>query len=186
MILKKNVMVLASGGIDSTACIHYYLSLDFKVKAFFVNYDQPAFNQEYKSVRKIASYYKIELSSATCHFPNTFFTGEILGRNGFLILTTIMANPGFSGLISLGIHSDTLYYDCTPAFVSDMNKIVEAYSDGRVKLNTPFLTWKKGMIYEYCKNENIPVNLTYSCESNEIKPCGKCLSCLDRRILDVG
>lgn len=186
MISKKEVMVLASGGIDSTACIHYYLSLDFRVKAFFVNYGQASFDHECKSVQKIASYYEIELSSATCHFPNPFSSGEIIGRNGFLVLTAIMANPNFKGLMSLGIHSGTPYYDCTPNFVSDMNRIVESYTDGQVKLDTPFLSWKKRMVYEYCNNEGIPVHLTYSCEGNGIEPCGKCLSCLDRRILDVG
>lgn len=180
MILKKNVMVLASGGIDSTACIYYYLSLDFKVKAFFVNYGQKSLNMEYKSVQKVVSHYGIELGSMSCKFQNNFSSGELIGRNGFLILAAIMANPCFKGLISLGIHSGTPYYDCTPAFVSDINKVVESYTNGQVMLDAPFLSWEKSMIYAYCKNEGVPVNLTYSCENGETKPCGKCLSCLDR------
>jgi 7-cyano-7-deazaguanine synthase len=136
-------------------------------------------------VQKISSYYKIELSFATCNFSNNFSNGELIGRNGFLVLTAIMANPEFKGLMSMGIHSGTPYYDCTPAFVKDMNRIVESYTNGQVKLNAPFLEWDKGMIYEYCKDEDVPVNMTYSCE-NGVEPCGNCLSCLDRRILDVG
>jgi len=186
MSLKKNVLVLASGGIDSSACIHYYLSLGFNVRAHFINYGQRAFKQEYKCVQKIASYYGINLTSTTCKFPNNFISGEIIGRNGFLILTAIMANPDFRGLISVGIHSDTPYYDCTPMFVADMNRIVESYADGKIKLDAPFLEWDKGMIYEYCKKENIPINLTSSCENSGDGPCGKCLSCLDRRIFDAG
>lgn len=185
MSLKKNVLILTSGGIDSTACIHYYLSLDFNVRAFFVNYGQQSLKQEYRCVQEISSYYKIELSFATCNFSNNFSNGELIGRNGFLVLTAIMANPEFKGLMSMGIHSGTPYYDCTPAFVKDMNRIVESYTNGQVKLNAPFLEWDKGMIYEYCKDEDVPVNMTYSCE-NGVEPCGNCLSCLDRRILDVG
>jgi len=186
MTLKKNIMLLASGGIDSTACIHYYLSLEFKVRAFFVNFGQKSFNQEYRSVQEVTSYYGIELSSIKCDFPNNFSNGEIIGRNGFLVLTAIVANPNFKGLISLGIHSGTPYYDCTPAFVHDMNRIIESYTNGQVKLDTPFLNWEKSMVYEYCKNEDVPVNLTYSCENGGFEPCSKCLSCLDRGFLDAG
>ncbi|KGK98224.1 hypothetical protein LI82_10925 [Methanococcoides methylutens] len=185
MSLKKNVMVLASGGIDSTACIHYYLSLGFNVKSFFVNFGQKSFKKEYESVQKVSSYYEIELSSIKCNFSNNFSNGEITGRNGFLVLSAIMANPHFKGLLSLGIHSGVPYYDCTPAFVHDMNRIVESYTDGQVNLDAPFLNWDKLMVYDYCKNEDVPVNLTYSCENGRFKPCGQCLSCLDRRILDA-
>lgn len=185
MIQKKNIMVLASGGIDSTACIHYYLSLGFKVKSFFVNYGQKSLDMEYRSVQEVVSHYGIELSSINCKFQNHFSNGELIGRNGFLTLAAIMANPCFKGLISLGIHSGSPYYDCTPAFVSDINKVIESYTNGQVKLDVPFLSWEKSMIYEYCKNEGVPVNLTYSCENGGTKPCGKCLSCLDRGILDA-
>ncbi|NPE28137.1 tRNA methyl transferase-like protein [Methanococcoides sp. SA1] len=186
MNLEKNVMVLASGGIDSTACIHYYLSLGFNVKSFFVNFGQKSFNKECESVQKVSSYYEIELSSIKCDFSNNFSNGEITGRNGFLALTAIMANPNFKGLLSLGIHSGVPYYDCTPAFMDDMNRIIESYTNGQVKLDAPFQNWEKNMVYDYCKNEAVPVNLTYSCENGRIEPCGKCLSCLDRGILDAG
>ena len=96
-----------------------------------------------------------------------------------------MSNPNFNGIISLGIHSDVPYYDCSPIFVKDMNKIIEGYTDGRVRLDAPFIKWEKRMIYEYCKNEDIPVNFTYSCENGGKIPCGKCLSCLDRGTLNV-
>lgn len=185
MNYKKNVIVLASGGIDSTACIHYYLSLGFKVKAFFVNYGQKSLNKEFESVQKIASFYGIELLSIKCNFSINFTNGEIIGRNGFLALSAIMEFPHFKGLLSLGIHSGLTYYDCTPAFIHDLNRIVESYTDGQVKLDAPLLNWDKLMVYNYCKNEDIPINLTYSCENGKFEPCGKCLSCLDRGTLNV-
>jgi len=185
MRFNKNVIVLASGGIDSTACINYYLSLGFKVKSFFVNFGQKSSSKEFESAQKISSHYGIELSSVKCNFSNRFSSGEIIGRNGFLVLTAIMENPHFKGLISLGIHSGVPYYDCTPAFLNDMNRIVESYTDGQIKLDAPFLNWDKFMVYGYCKNENVPINLSYSCENGKFKPCGQCLSCLDRRTLDA-
>ena len=176
----KTVLVLASGGVDSTACIHYYLSLGYDVKTYFVDYGQKAKKPEFECAKKVALHYGTEFFPIKCDLPNSYCEGEIVGRNSFLILLVLMSNPSFNGIISIGIHSDVPYYDCSTIFVKQMNKLIEGYTDGRVRLDVPFIKWGKKMIYEYCKNEDIPVNFTYSCENGEKIPCGKCLSCLDR------
>lgn len=181
----KTVLVLASGGVDSTACIHYYLSLGYDVKTHFVDYGQKAKSQEFECAKKVALHYGTEFVSIKCDLPNSYCEGEIVGRNSFLVLLVLMSNPNFNGIISLGIHSGVPYYDCSSIFVKEMNKIIEGYTDGRVRLDAPFMKWEKRMIYEYCKNEDIPVNFTYSCENGGKIPCGKCLSCLDRGTLNV-
>jgi len=38
----KRALVLASGGIDSTACLFYYKELGYDVEALFVDYRHPA------------------------------------------------------------------------------------------------------------------------------------------------
>jgi 7-cyano-7-deazaguanine synthase len=64
-----------------------------------------------------------------------------------------------------------------------MNKLLAGYTQGNVVLEAPFINWNKKMIYHYCKENNVPTDLTYSCENGTIPPCGKCNSCLDRRYL---
>lgn len=187
MYKKQNsVLVLLSGGIDSAACVKYYLNEKFNVASVFVDYGQKAAEREYNGAKKIADFYDIELNLFPLKINKKFSSGEIKGRNAILILSTLMNMPGYQGIISLGIHSGTPYYDCSESFVKNMNDIVEGYTDGMVQLDTPFLKWDKKMIYEYCKDNNVPIELTYSCEKGEKKPCGKCLSCLDRSLLDVG
>ncbi|MFY1110779.1 MAG: 7-cyano-7-deazaguanine synthase [Methanosarcinaceae archaeon] len=180
---KKKVLVLCSGGVDSTACINYYINTGFDVTGFFINYGQASKNNESLSVKKVSSFYGIKLESATFCAAKEFGKGKIQGRNGFLIMAALLSNPGFQGLISLGIHSGTPYYDCSPSFVQSLNSIIEEYTEGKIKLDVPFLTWDKKMIYDFCKDENIPIHLTYSCERGGHKPCGRCLSCLDRSAL---
>ena len=70
-----------------------------------------------------------------------------------------------NGLISMGIHSGTNYYDCSEAFLREINRILEGYSDGRVVLAAPFLKWDKRMIYDYILDNGLPIHLTYSCEN---------------------
>jgi 7-cyano-7-deazaguanine synthase len=181
---KKRVLILTSGGIDSTACIKHYQDLGFSVRGFFIDYGQRSRLKEFESVKKIAAYYKIEIGSMVVQNPRNVPSGEIKYRNGFLIMTTLLANPEFSGLIALGIHSGVPYYDCSQDFINKMNILIENYSAGKIKIDVPFIDWDKKMIVSYCRDYNVPLHLTYSCENGN-EPCGKCLSCLDRSALNV-
>jgi len=178
-------MVLLSGGIDSAACLDYYLKEKFDIISIFIDYGQKAKTYELKSARKIAEYYKVRFEEITLKSTKIFSDGEIIGRNVFLILTAIMNYPEFKGIISLGIHIGTPYYDCSESFVKTINQLLQGYMGGNVLLDAPFLKWNKLMIYKYCKDNNVPLNLTYSCENGTDPPCGLCLSCRDRKGLNV-
>lgn len=182
---EKSCLVLFSGGMDSTACIHYYLNQGFYVKGVFIDYGQIARKKEFHSANNIASYYRIELDYHEFCTSQTFSQGEIKGRNAFLVLATLLAYPEFHGIISLGIHSGVPYYDCSESFVKEIKKILDGYTGGEIILDVPFLKWDKRMIYIYCKDNNLPIHLTYSCENGGDEPCGICRSCLDRRALNV-
>src|SRR5208337_3225604 len=170
----SRVLVLISGGIDSTACINYYRDLGFNIEGFFVDYGQKARLKERDCVEKIAEYYKINYKTLTINNPAKLSSGEITGRNGFLIMAALLANPDFAGLFSLGIHSGVPYYDCSKDFIKKMNALMTEYSDGQIKIDAPFIDWDKKMIVSYCQDENVPVPLTHSCENGD-EPCGTCL-----------
>ena len=182
---KTDVMVLLSGGIDSAACLDYYLKEKFDVKATFVGYGQKAKSFELKSAKKISKFYNVKLTEISLKIIMNFSSGEIICRNAFLILTTLMHFPKFKGIISLGIHMGTPYYDCSESFVKLMNQLLHGYLAGKVLIDAPFLNWNKSMIIEYCKDNNVPLELTYSCENGTDPPCGVCLSCRDREVLNV-
>jgi len=182
---EKRSIVLFSGGIDSTACVKYYLTLGYRVRGVFVDYGQAASGMEFKSASRIASHYQIDFHRLVCDFGIHYREGEIRGRNALLVLAALVSHPEFSGVIALGIHSGTSYYDCSESFVSGINKIVAECTRGIVAVDAPFLNWTKMMIYEYCKEQEIPIHLTYSCEAGTEEPCGGCRSCLDRSVLDA-
>ena len=181
-----SIIVLLSGGIDSAACVHYYLSQGFNTTGLFIDYGQLPAEREKSSAKQVASYYDIKLDIVGFSGRKYYQCGEIKGRNAIFILTALLLYPTLVGIISLGIHSGTPYYDCTETFVKDMKNVLNGYMDGKVRFDAPFLKWNKGMIYGYCKLNKIPVQLTYSCEVGIDEPCGKCASCKDRRALNVG
>lgn len=185
-IKSVSTVVLLSGGMDSTACVYYYLSQRFNTRGLFIDYGQLPAKREEQSAKRIASSYNIKLDIVRLNLPKYPEHGEIKGRNALLILSGLLFYPKLVGIISIGIHSGTPYYDCSESFVKDINKMLNGYTHGQVILDTPFLKWNKKMIYEYCKDNDVPIYLTYSCESSNDKPCGRCRSCLDRSALNVG
>lgn len=182
---KSKVIVLLSGGMDSTASVHYYLNNGYPVRGFFVDYGQSANEKEKESVYNVSDFYKIDFDIITVHMGIQFGIGEIRGRNAFFLTSALMKYPAFSGIIAIGIHAGTPYYDTSENFVIDIKRIVSQYADGKIQIDTPFIKWQKPMIYQYCLRNNVPINLTYSCEKGTPIPCGSCNSCLDMKELNV-
>jgi 7-cyano-7-deazaguanine synthase len=178
-------VVLLSGGIDSASCVAFYRRLDHVVSGVFIDYGQPVRGPEEKSATAISVHYNIPLTVIRCSGPPTNYTGEIGGRNALLVFAALLFRPIQRGIIALGIHHGTTYYDCSQSFVEDMGRIVSGYTSGQVALGAPFLSWDKPMLVQFALQANVPVELTWSCEIGPITACGKCLSCRDREKLHV-
>lgn len=180
---KLPVLVLLSGGIDSTACTHFYREQQHAVSALFVDYGQPAKLSERKSAQAIATHYGMPLQQLSVSGVTVPASGEITGRNALLLSAALMAIGKKAALITLGIHAGTRYFDCQPGFVRHWEELLSGYTDGRVQLGIPFLRWKKAAIWQYCTEQKVPVQLTWSCEASDTTPCGSCLSCKDKENL---
>lgn len=179
----KRCLLLFSGGIDSTACLFYYLSKKYTVSPVFINFGQASKNKELESVSHLSDYFDVETQTVDFSHSMCFNSGEICGRNAFLIFSTLMAYSQFNGIIAMGLHRGTQYYDCSTHFVNDIQKMLYGYRNGQIIFEAPFLTWSKQMIFQYSLDNDIPIELTYSCEKGGEEPCGICMSCLDRRSL---
>lgn len=176
---KNHVLVLLSGGIDSASCAHFYKSHGYTVRALFVDYGQKALPMEAKAVSEICSHLELPLKRVSINGVQKKTAGEILGRNAGLLFIALMEFQEKTGLISIGIHSGTCYYDCSYDFISRMQTIFENYSNGCIKISVPFLYWNKTDIFNYFQQSGIPIEFTYSCENGKSQPCGSCLSCKD-------
>ena len=181
---KINTCVLLSGGIDSTACLQFYLAQKEKVIAIYIDYGQLSACHELKAAGQISQYYEIELKTLKLEGTLTPKKDYICGRNSFLLIAALMEMPNVN-IIALGIHAGTSNSDCSFLFVERMQSVFDVYTKGTVQLGVPFLGWSKNEIWQYCRQEKVPLKLTYSCEYGKKQPCGKCLSCKDLEALNV-
>jgi 7-cyano-7-deazaguanine synthase len=175
--------VLLSGGIDSAACAHFLAKQGNRVHGVLVDFGQAAAQAEREAAQSLANLMHITLTTYQVHGAPLYQTGELIGRNAFLISAALFLTRKRQGLLAIGIHAGTTYFDCSPTFLDAMAKLVAEQTDGRVNVVAPFLHWDKSDVYQYFISAGLPIQLTYSCEAGTRPPCGKCISCRDRRAL---
>ncbi|MFJ8518989.1 7-cyano-7-deazaguanine synthase [Lysinibacillus xylanilyticus] len=182
-IRKSNtVLVLASGGIDSAAVIKYYLSKNYMVSVLFYNYQQATKDKELKAIQSICDYYEVKLTKISLGFSLKNIKGEYVGRNALFLTIALSFLPSSYSRVAMGIHSGTPYYDCSETFLLDYQEILDGYFGGTVLFEAPFLHFTKEQIIDFCMTENVPINLTYSCERGSEEICNECPSCIDRSV----
>ncbi len=183
--IEPEILVLLSGGLDSCACIDFYKHMGRPIAAMFIDYGQRAAKREKLAARNITNYYDINLQEIRISKVNKKEIGEIKYLNLFLLSTALMESSNSIRAIVLGIHAGTTYWDCELKFIKSMqNMILNKHNN--IKILTPFINWHKTEIMQYVLDNNVPFDMTYSCEDGRAGGCGKCLSCIDRmRLADV-
>jgi 7-cyano-7-deazaguanine synthase len=180
------VIVLLSGGMDSAAVVAHYRAARQAVAALHVDYGQPARVSEWAAARRVATHYKTPVSRVSTSASFVASHGEFPCRNAFLVALAAGRLVRAPHVIALGIHADSPYYDCSSAFVADMQRILDGQFGGVVQLAAPFLSATKPEIYAWSRVHRVPLGLTYSCERRSRRPCGVCASCRDRQRLGHG
>lgn len=179
---KRAARLLLSGGLDSTAALAFLCSHGFEVETVFIDHGQLAREREYKASKAIARYYSVPYEALTFKHTAQFGTGEIPGRNSFLLFASLITSKKGIGMLAIGVHAGTPYFDCSGTFIGDIDQSIAEQTNGRVRVIAPFVTWIKADVYNFGLKNNIPINLTYSCEAGN-EPCHRCASCRDREQL---
>ncbi|WP_390631172.1 7-cyano-7-deazaguanine synthase [Roseiconus lacunae] len=177
--MDHEALVLLSGGIDSTACLHFFIEAGRFPEALFVDYRQRAAIEERSASKAVAAHFGVPLRTLKLEGVSEKRDGFIPGRNMFLLSAALLETRHSITTIALGIHSGTAYADCSKTFLRSAQDALSLSSDKRIHIAAPFIEWNKQSILEYCSQFQLPIGITYSCEQGG-EPCGKCFSCKDR------
>lgn len=183
LAIYPQALVLMSGGVDSAACAHFLQRRSSHVSAIFIDYGQAARKQERSAAAALSKHLNIPLSAFRITGGRSFSDGELVGRNAFLAFSAFFLSRAAPGVLAMGMHAGTDYYDCSMAFISSLKQFIADHSDGKTVFIAPFIDWSKKDVFEYFKKARLPLSATYSCEAGSLRACGECLSCLDRMSL---
>lgn len=179
-LAASRAWLLLSGGIDSTACLALLLGRGFSVECLHATYGQLAAEQEAAAAKRVAHHYAVPLRLLHWSGLADLANGEITGRNALLLVGALMEIGRGTGVVVVGVHAGTPYFDCSPQFLSLAQSLFDGYRGGEIRICAPFMSWSKPEILAFCEERGVPLDITYSCEVGRSSPCGACLSCRAR------
>lgn len=197
---KKQVVVLHSGGLDSTVCLLLAISRGHDVLSLGIDYNQThrieldyaaahcaRFGVERKVIR--VSWDKphrvIPTNRSISEIRQGVSSAFLPGRNGlFLMLAAaeaagLRADETWTGINSVDFSG---YPDCTPEFVASFRKMLSFAIPGGPKLVAPLQQKSKPQIARLAKRLGLSNEDTWSCYRPRIAkvgivPCGECDAC---------
>jgi len=208
MIEKNNenkVVLIFSGGMDSTTLLYDLIKRNKIVYALSINYNQrhkKELDYAKKTTKKLGINHKIidlsaidellqgsALTSSEIAVPEGHYEDEnmkmtvVPNRNMILLSLAI----GYA----ISIKADSVYYaahkgdhaiypDCRPEFVDAVKEVAKLVYYEPIEIYAPYLHIDKGDIAIIGKKLGVDYSLTWSCYNGKEKPCGKCGSCTER------
>lgn len=197
----SSVVVLYSGGLDSSTLLYYANSLSLKPYPIFVSYGQVHI-KELNSAKAICEKLGTELKVVSLDIlqdilpssltgkgevPEGYYKEESMastvvpGRNLILIAIATGYAKGLGiPTVAYAAHSGDhfIYPDCRLEFVKELGKATKVgYDTG---LLSPFISMSKKEIVELGLTLNVPYELTWSCYKGGDRPCLKCGTCTER------
>ena len=102
----------------------------------------------------------------------------------FIIYAAAYVAKNGGGQVWYAAHTNdwAVYPDCRPEFVEKMNELLQVAHLEPVKLQAPFVNLHKYEIVRIGHRLGVDYSKTWSCYKGGEKHCGKCPTCIDRKL----
>lgn len=201
------IIVLASGGIDSTVLLCWLKDKGHDVHALSVNYGQKNGYAEINAADDVARVLQIRhrnvdlsalgemLGSALTtpgsvklplgyHPEDPAQSATVVPNRNMLLLSVAIARAVAKGFdaVAYGAHEGdaAVYADCRPEFRAAMHQAAQVCGEKPVAVEAPFIGYSKRRVVEIGLELGAPFDLTWSCYRPGEKHCGRCGACLSR------
>jgi len=193
------VLVMLSGGLDSTVLAEQALHDEELVATLFVDYGQPAAKQEKAAVvawhlrhenRIRSRMSRVDLRGLEDMREPSGIPGPRVVPARNLVLAAMGVNLAMvvgARAVWIGANADDAHYrDCLPWFASQLSHLVtQAAFDVAVEYRYAGLT--KAQIVTRGDELQVPLEQTWSCYAPRLnQPCGTCDACLARELALTG
>jgi 7-cyano-7-deazaguanine synthase len=197
---SKRVLLLASGGLDSTVLAFWLKSRNMNVIPLFIDYGQHSRKTEIEALKKVLpvqflkhlniislpkvyegstsrlvrepNLWKDQIRDADLHLPH---------RN-LLLLATGVAFAESRGIMDVYAAFIETHRapgtDCCDNFFLSLASLLS--ETGNTKLRLPFKRYSKAQVAKIGVKLGAPIGQTFSCLAASRIPCGACPNCVDR------
>jgi 7-cyano-7-deazaguanine synthase len=194
------VLLLCSGGLDSTTLAYWLHDQRIKITPIFFDYGQHCVEKEWDTLRKVlptdgvAVPERIDISgifrgsrSRLIQEPD-LWTDHVDDEDLYVPYRTMLffavgaacaQTRGLSTVYSGFINSNhAKEIDCSAAFLNGLDAL--AANVGPVRFVIPFRDWSKAQVVREAVRLKVPIGSTFSCQLVSDTPCGACPNCVER------
>lgn len=197
--MSKKVMLLASGGLDSTTVAFKLQEDNADVSPLFFDYGQHCVETEWDRVHEVlppgmrrpervnlsdlfrgsksrliveADLWKDDVQDDDLYVPyrTLLFFAAAAARAQTLDILEI-----YTGFINSN-HAKEI--DCTAEFMNKLDALTDAI--GPVRFVSPFRYFSKTEVAQEAIRLGVPIGRTFSCQASSKLPCGACPNCVER------
>lgn len=189
-----SLVVLMSGGMDSTLVAAMAHEEGIEVRPIFVDYGQRAVKREWAACQNVAEALGLEsparadLAGYGALVPSGLTRNDLdlnedaflPGRNLlFLLVAAAYAKSIHASGVAIGLLDEQLrlFPDQSKAFLESAQATISAALGEAVSVTAPLITWPKAAVIAALAARGIVG--TYSCHSGQASPCGECIACLE-------
>ena len=203
----EGVVVIFSGGMDSTALLYKCREEFAHVRAVSFDYGQRHRKELLFAARSCAAleipHAVIDLSSIAPFLPGNALTGDVEVPHGHYAAPTMkrtvvpnrnaimlsvacgIAAANGAETAAMGVHAGDhpIYPDCREEFIRAFEEMERLSLDGisAMRVYTPFIQSSKADIARIGEELGVPWRQTWSCYEGGDIHCGRCGTCVERR-----
>lgn len=195
----KPVLLMASGGLDSTTVAYQLVERGVAVRPIFFDYGQHCVQTEWERALEVlpsvlpsperivladlfagsksrliseANLWEDDVKDDDLYVPyrTLLFFAAAAARAQTLELSEV-----YTGFINSN-HAKEI--DCTADFMNKLDGLTEAI--GPVRFNSPFRFASKADVVSEAVRLGVPIGRTFSCQAASKFPCGACPNCVER------
>lgn len=204
--MKKDTVLLLSGGMDSGVLLAWACREYGKVHGLYFDYSSKHAAQEFAKALELSRHYGISLHRIELPFMDKLFSSSLLSsgreipdgpyapnnisstvvpfRNGIMLSIAVgyAENCGIETVLIASHSGDhPIYPDCRQGFTEAMAKASREGTFNQVSIVAPFAAFDKKGIAQLGRSLGFDFRMTFSCYKGLDRHCGKCATCLERK-----
>jgi len=199
----EKVVVVHSGGLDSTVLLYWLINKGHEVRSVGFDYGQkhqkelaaaaivcsalhiPRFLMTIRPPLKGSALTDPDMTVPEGHYESENMRITVVPNRNMIMLALAVGyaiSEGF-GVVAYAAHrgDHVIYPDCRAEFRTAMQEVFNLCHFTPLKLEAPFVSYTKVEIVKIGADLKVPFSLTWSCYKGGSTHCGKCGTCVERK-----